>query len=54
MTPKGRPRVLPTTAKRRSIFIDDELWGEVAEAAKADDRSMSAWIRKVLKNATNF
>ena len=36
------------TNRRRSIFVDDELWAKIEKQAKLDGRSSASWIRQAL------
>ena len=35
--------------RRRSVFVDDELWAAVKLAAKMDDRKPASYVRKALR-----
>lgn len=38
-------------AKRRTMWLSDALWARMTEAARADDRTVSAWLRRVVEKA---
>jgi len=44
-----RPRVLKPDSKRRTFWISDALWAKIDKAAKADDRTVSAWLRRLIE-----
>ena len=37
--------------RRRCIFVTDEIWRAVGEAAKSKDRTAASWIREAIKKA---
>lgn len=39
---------------RRTIWATDELWSAVVEAARLDERNVSAWIRQRLYSAVGL
>ena len=40
-----------TPTRRRTVWIADEAWARIEAAARADERTVSAWIRRVIEAA---
>ena len=38
-------------AKRRTIWISDELWAKMCACAENDERTVSAWVRRVIEKS---
>lgn len=36
---------------RRSMFISDSLWDRMKKAARDEDRTISAWLRNIIRAA---
>ena len=41
----------PPAAKRRTLWMTDDLWARITKAAGADERTVSAWIRRAVEKS---
>jgi hypothetical protein len=38
---------MPDESKRRTVWFPDDLWERMTAAAKDDERTVSAWLRRL-------
>lgn len=43
-------RAQPAT-RRRTLWITDDTWARIEAAARTDERTLSAWVRRVIEAA---